>query len=102
MSASYRMRAVAGVAAALFLYAAAAVAGDADAQKTLAPTGKLRAALYPLIDHATRDERTGIAEILEASGGADSVPTLQTLSKDPDVAVASEGLRALRTVQSRQ
>jgi polar amino acid transport system substrate-binding protein len=41
------MRAVAGVAAALLLYAATALAFDADAQKVLAPAGKLRAALYP-------------------------------------------------------
>jgi polar amino acid transport system substrate-binding protein len=41
------MRAVAGVAAALLLYAAAALADDADVLKVLAPTGKLRAALYP-------------------------------------------------------
>jgi polar amino acid transport system substrate-binding protein len=47
MSASHRIRAVAGAAAALLLYAAAALAADADAQKILAPTGKLRAALYP-------------------------------------------------------
>src|SRR5262245_3251700 len=47
MSASHRIRAVAGVVTALFLYAAAAVAGDGEAQKILAPTGKLRAALYP-------------------------------------------------------
>jgi polar amino acid transport system substrate-binding protein len=47
MSASHRMRAIAGVAAALLLYAAAALAADADAQKILAPRGKLRAALYP-------------------------------------------------------
>jgi polar amino acid transport system substrate-binding protein len=47
MSVSQHMRAVAGVAAALLLYAATAFAADADLQKVLAPTGKLRAALYP-------------------------------------------------------
>jgi polar amino acid transport system substrate-binding protein len=47
MSASQRVRAVAGVATALLLYAATALAADTDAQKILAPTGKLRAALYP-------------------------------------------------------
>jgi polar amino acid transport system substrate-binding protein len=47
MSASHCIRAVASVAAALLVYAAAALAADADAQKVLAPTGKLRAALYP-------------------------------------------------------
>jgi polar amino acid transport system substrate-binding protein len=41
------MGAVAGVTAALVLYAATAFAFDAEAQKVLAPTGKLRAALYP-------------------------------------------------------
>ena len=47
MSASQGMRAAAGVAAALLLYAATALAAETDAQKILAPTGKLRAALYP-------------------------------------------------------
>jgi polar amino acid transport system substrate-binding protein len=47
MSAVQRMRAVAGIAAAFLLYAAAALAADADVVKVLAPTGKLRAALYP-------------------------------------------------------
>jgi polar amino acid transport system substrate-binding protein len=47
MSVSQRMRAVAGIAAAALLYAAAALAADADVVKVLAPAGKLRAALYP-------------------------------------------------------
>jgi polar amino acid transport system substrate-binding protein len=41
------MRVLAGVTTALLLFAATALAADADAQKILAPTGKLRAALYP-------------------------------------------------------
>ncbi len=47
MSANQVMRMLAAGGAALFLFAATAVAADADAQKILAPTGKLRAALYP-------------------------------------------------------
>lgn len=47
MSATMRVRAVAGFAAALLLYAATAFAFDAEVQKILAPTCKLRAALYP-------------------------------------------------------
>src|SRR5271170_1927666 len=47
MSANQALRTCAGVAAALLLYAATALAADADLQKLLAPTGKLRAALYP-------------------------------------------------------
>jgi polar amino acid transport system substrate-binding protein len=47
MSAKQALRTCAGVAAALLFYAATALAADADLQKVLAPTGKLRAALYP-------------------------------------------------------
>jgi polar amino acid transport system substrate-binding protein len=47
MSANQALRACAGVATALLLFAASALAADADLQKILAPTGKLRAALYP-------------------------------------------------------
>ena len=49
MSANQRMGAFAGIAAALLLLAATAtaLAADTDLQKLLAPTGKLRAALYP-------------------------------------------------------
>jgi polar amino acid transport system substrate-binding protein len=52
MPANQALRACAGVAAALLLFAASAIAADADLQKAdlqkvLAPTGKLRAALYP-------------------------------------------------------
>lgn len=62
MSASQRMRAAAGIAAALILYAAAALAGDADVLKVLAPAGKLRAALYPgtptsIVDPAASEPR---------------------------------------------
>jgi len=47
MSASQHARAITGAVAALLLFAATAFAADADLQKVLAPTGKLRAALYP-------------------------------------------------------
>jgi polar amino acid transport system substrate-binding protein len=47
MSANQILRACAGVAAALLLFAASALAADAELQSILAPTGKLRAALYP-------------------------------------------------------
>jgi polar amino acid transport system substrate-binding protein len=47
MPANRSMRVLAGVATALLVFAATALAADTDAQKILAPTGKLRAALYP-------------------------------------------------------
>lgn len=47
MKANFAGRTVAAVAAALVLFAAGALAADTDAAKVLAPSGKLRAALYP-------------------------------------------------------
>jgi polar amino acid transport system substrate-binding protein len=47
MSANQALRTRAGVAAALLLCAATALAAETDLQNVLAPTGKLRAALYP-------------------------------------------------------
>jgi HEAT repeat protein len=62
-----------------------------------------RQALYPALTlkDATRDEKTGLAEVLAASGSADSIPPLQTLSQDADPEVAQAALRALQAVQSR-
>ncbi len=47
MPANRGKRIFTGVATALLLFAATALGADTDAQKILAPTGKLRAALYP-------------------------------------------------------
>ena len=69
----------------------------------LARDAAVRQALYPALTEktATRDEKTGLAEVLAASGGADSVPALETLSHDPDAEAAQAGLRALRAVKAR-
>jgi len=60
-----------------------------------------RQALYAPLATATKDEKIGLARVLARSGDSGSVAPLQTLSKDSDPAVAQEGLRALRTLQSR-
>jgi len=52
-------------------------------------------------DGATRDEKTGIARALANSGGQDSIPVLEKLSRDEDPEVAREALRALRIVRGR-
>jgi hypothetical protein len=39
--------------------------------------------------------------VLARSGDSTSVAPLDKLSRDPDAAVAQEGLRALRSLQSR-
>jgi hypothetical protein len=62
-----------------------------------------RQALYSALEGpiVTKEEKTGLAQILSQSGGRDSVPYLETLSKDADSDVAREGLRALRNVNAR-
>jgi HEAT repeat protein len=69
----------------------------------LARDQTVRQALYPALTlpDATKDEKTGLAEVLAASGGADSVAPLQALSRDQDADVARAALRALQAVQAR-
>ncbi len=67
----------------------------------LARDPAVRQALYPMLQGASKDEKTGLAEVFARSGDKDSLPYLQTISRDPDADVAQEGLRALRTLQAR-
>lgn len=62
----------------------------------------VRASLYVLAgEGATRDEKTGIAQALANSGGEDSIPLLEKLSREDDAEVAREALRALRILRGR-
>ena len=69
----------------------------------LARDQAVRLALYPALTlpDATKDEKTGLAEVLASSGGADSVAPLQALSRDQDADVVRAALRALQAVQAR-
>jgi len=67
----------------------------------LARDPAVRQALYPALGTATKDEKIGLARVLARSGDSTSVAPLDKLSRDPDAAVAQEGLRALRSLQSR-
>ncbi|HUB81191.1 MAG TPA: HEAT repeat domain-containing protein [Bryobacteraceae bacterium] len=67
----------------------------------LARDPKVRQALYGPMATGTKDEKIGLARVLARSGDSGSVAALQKLSNDPDPAVAQEGLKALRTLQSR-
>ncbi len=69
----------------------------------LARDGEVRKALYPYLQqgNATKDQKMGLARVLAASGDRDSVPYLDTLSRDSDSEVAQEGLRCLRILHSR-
>lgn len=67
----------------------------------LARDPAVRQAIYPILTHATRDEKTGMSIVLSRSGQRDSEPYLQVLAKDPDSEVMQEGTRGLRTLQNR-
>jgi HEAT repeat protein len=70
----------------------------------LARDPEVRQALYPVLKEAvvTRDEKTGLAEVLAASGAPDAVAPLEALSQDPDPEVSEAGLRALKNLRARQ
>jgi HEAT repeat protein len=79
--------------------------GVASAYLTeLARDPEIRQALYPVLKEAvvTRDEKTGLAEVLAASGGPDSVAPLEALSQDTDPEVSQAGLRAVKNLRARQ
>jgi HEAT repeat protein len=58
-------------------------------------------ALYAPAESGTRDEKIGLARVFAASGDKSSLDVLHKLSQDTDSQVAQEGLRALRSLQSR-
>jgi len=58
-------------------------------------------ALHPALRSGTRDEKKGLAWVMAQSGGREEVPLLDALTRDTDVTVASEALRALRTLRQR-
>jgi HEAT repeat protein len=61
----------------------------------------VRKALFGPMSTGTKDEKIGLARVLARSGGPESVAPLQKLSGDNDAEVAQEGLRSLRTLQTR-
>ena len=69
----------------------------------LARNPQVRQAMYPALTQsgATRDEKTGLAEVLASSGGPDSVAPLEALSQDPDSEVSQAGLRAVKNLRAR-
>jgi HEAT repeat protein len=69
----------------------------------LARDPEVRQALYPVLTEpaVTKDEKTGLAQVLAASGGQDSLAALEALSQDPDAEVSQEGLRAVKNLRAR-
>jgi len=69
--------------------------------KDLAPESIVRYSLHNALLQANRNEKLALADILGEGGGKDSVEPLETLARDNDAEVASESLRALRTLRMR-
>jgi len=69
----------------------------------LARNADVRKALYLYLQpgNTTKEQKIGLAHVLGASGDRDTVPYLETLSRDTDSEVAAEGLRALRNLRAR-
>jgi HEAT repeat protein len=67
----------------------------------LARDPDIRQTIYPVLTHATRDEKTGISVVLARAGDRDSEPFLEALLKDTDPEVMQEGTRSLRTLRTR-
>ena len=68
----------------------------------LARDPDVRQALYPVLKEpgATKDEKTGLAQVFATSGGQDSIAPLDALSQDPDTEVSQEGLRASKNLRA--
>ncbi|MCL6544328.1 MAG: HEAT repeat domain-containing protein [Bryobacteraceae bacterium] len=67
----------------------------------LARDAQVRQALHPAVRTGTKDEKIGLAWVLARSGGPEDVEVLEALTRDADLTVASEALRAVRTLKAR-
>jgi HEAT repeat protein len=68
----------------------------------LARKPQVRQAIHQMLsDLGDKDELMGLADVLAVSGGQDSVPALEQLSRNSDPAVSKEALRALRLIRTR-
>jgi HEAT repeat protein len=70
--------------------------------KELVRDPAVRQASYKAFEQTpTKDEKTGLAQVLGASGDRDSISYLENLSKDPDPDVDKEALRGLQNLRAR-
>jgi len=62
-----------------------------------------RKVLYPVFTESTstKEEKTGLAQVLSVSGGQDSIAPLEALSRDSTPEVSEEATRALRNLRAR-
>jgi HEAT repeat protein len=62
---------------------------------------RIRQALLQPLQRGTRDEKIGLLQVLGSSGDRDSIPVMEPMARDSNVDVASEAVRALRTLKAR-
>jgi HEAT repeat protein len=69
----------------------------------LARDPEVRKGLYPVLQepNATKEEKSGLAQVLGVSGDRDAIAPLEALSKDASPEVTEEALRALKNVHAR-
>ena len=69
----------------------------------LARDPEIRRALYPGLSEstATKEEKTGLAQVLSVSGDRESIAPLEALVKDSSPDVSQEATRALRNLRAR-
>ncbi len=61
----------------------------------------VRSALVAALGSAGKEEKTGLAHVLGATGGPETIACLEPLTRDPDPDVARQAVRALRTLRAR-
>ncbi|MBS1874550.1 MAG: HEAT repeat domain-containing protein [Acidobacteria bacterium] len=61
----------------------------------------VRRTLYPVLSGATRDEKIYLGQVLARTGDQETVQYLDAMTKDPDTAVAEQGLRSLKALRAR-
>lgn len=60
----------------------------------------LRLQLYAPMEHGTKEEKIGLAQVLAGTGDRGAESHLENISRDNDPQVAQEGLRALRNLRA--
>jgi HEAT repeat protein len=67
----------------------------------LARDAGIRTSIYAMLPDSAKDEKIQLCSVFARSGGKDSEPVLEGLSRDPDPDIAAEGIRGLRTLRAR-
>ena len=67
----------------------------------LARKASIRRLLYQPMATGTKDEKIGLAQVLGASGGQDSIAPLQSMANDPDPEISQAALTAIRNLSSK-